>query len=64
MDERVSFFQLDDAVSAAAGADVAKPAPRAQATPISKRPAAAMRGGPVGRVQGALAVALEEDAEF
>ncbi len=59
MDERVAFFQLD----AAAGAADAKPAPRSQATPAAKRPATA-RGGPVGRVQGALAVALEEDAEF
>jgi methyl-accepting chemotaxis protein len=56
MDERVSFFQLDDS----AGAEDAKPAPRVQATPAAKRPAAATRRGP--RVQGALAVA--EDAEF
>ena len=56
MDERVSFFRLD----AAAGAEDAKPAPRVQAMPAAKRPAAATRRG--FRVQGALAVA--EDAEF
>jgi methyl-accepting chemotaxis protein len=56
MDERVAFFRLD----AAAEGATAKPA---QATPVAKR-SAPMRGGPVGRMQGALAVALEEDAEF
>jgi hypothetical protein len=32
--------------------------------PAAKRPAAATRGGPVGRIQGALAVAIREDEEF
>ena len=61
MDERVAFFRLDAGPADAADA---KPAPRSQATPAGKRPAAATRGGPVGRRQGALAVALKEDAEF
>ncbi len=61
MDERVAFFRLD---AAADNAGDAKPAQRSQAAPAAKRPAAARRGGPVGRMQGALAVALEEDAEF
>jgi methyl-accepting chemotaxis protein len=66
MDERVSFFRIDAVAADTASADdgKAKPAPRSQATPAAKRPAAAMRGGPVGRMQGALAVALQEDAEF
>jgi hypothetical protein len=40
-------------------------APPAPAKPAAKRPAAAAtRGGPVGRIQGALAVAIQEDEEF
>ena len=63
MDERVSFFRIDAAANAAAAPaeNAAKPAP---AKPAAKRPAAAPRGGPVGRMQGALAVAIQEDEEF
>jgi methyl-accepting chemotaxis protein len=64
MDERVAFFRLDADAAHASGAEDAKPAPRVQATPVAKRPAVAKRGGPAGRVQGALAVAIQEDAEF
>jgi methyl-accepting chemotaxis protein len=67
MDERVSFFRLDAAAANAAGAAAAeaKKAPSAPAKPAAKRPAAAAtRGGPVGRIQGALAVAIQEDEEF
>jgi methyl-accepting chemotaxis protein len=56
MDERVSFFRIDEAAQAANTAAPAKPA--------AKRSAAAPRGGPVGRMQGALAVAMKEDEEF
>ncbi len=63
MDERVAFFRLDADAVHASGAEDAKPAPRVQATSAAKRPAPT-RGGPVGRMQGALAVALKEDAEF
>jgi methyl-accepting chemotaxis protein len=63
MDERVAFFRLDADAAHASGAEDAKPAPRVQAAPAAKRPAP-MRGGPVGRMQGALAVALKEGAEF
>ncbi len=58
MDERVAFFRLDAAAGDAAGAEDGK------AKPAAKRQAAPMRGGPAGRRQGALAVALQEDAEF
>jgi methyl-accepting chemotaxis protein len=64
MDERVAFFRLDADAVHASGAEDAKPAPRSRATPVAKRPAAAKRGGPIGRMQGALAVAIQEDAEF
>jgi methyl-accepting chemotaxis protein len=61
MDERVAFFRLDAAGNSAGAEDAkAKPTPK----PAARRPAAATRGGPVGRRQGALAVALAEDAEF
>jgi methyl-accepting chemotaxis protein len=52
MDERVAFFRLD-----ATAEDLKE-------KPAAKRTAAPMRGGPVGRMRGALAVALEEDTEF
>ncbi len=58
MDERVAFFQLDAAAGDAASAEDGK------TKLAAKRHAAPMRGGPVGRRQGALAVALQEDAEF
>jgi methyl-accepting chemotaxis protein len=67
MDERVSFFRIDAAAANAAGAaaEEAKKAPPAPAKPAAKRPAAAAtRGGPVGRIQGALALATKEDEEF
>ena len=70
MDERVSFFRIDAAAANAAGAAVEEAkktpsAPPAPAKPAAKRPAAAAtRGGPVGRIQGALAVAIQEDEEF
>jgi methyl-accepting chemotaxis protein len=69
MDERVSFFRIDAAAAKAAGAaEEAKKAPfapSAPSKPAAKRPAAAAtRGGPVGRIQGALAVAIQYDEEF
>jgi methyl-accepting chemotaxis protein len=60
MDERISFFRIDTA----AGSAKAKAAPRSQATLVQKRPAAVKWGGPVGRMQTALATALKEDEEF
>jgi methyl-accepting chemotaxis protein len=67
MDEQVAFFRLDGA-PAAASAKVegpkAKPASRSQAVPLPKRPVAPVRGGPVGRMQTALATAIKEEAEF
>jgi methyl-accepting chemotaxis protein len=67
MDERVSFFRIDAAAANAAGAAVeeAKKASPAPAKSAAKRPAAApTRSGPVGRIQGALALATKEDEEF
>jgi methyl-accepting chemotaxis protein len=65
MDERVSFFRIDAAAANAAAVAVEEAkAPPAPAKPATKRPAAAPRGGPVGRMQGALAVALQDDEEF
>jgi methyl-accepting chemotaxis protein len=67
MDEQVAFFRLDGA-SAAASAKAegpkAKSASRSQAVPLPKRPVASVRGGPVGRMQTALATAIKEEAEF
>ncbi len=51
---------MDEQVDAAAG-DLAG-AKETKAKPAAKRPAVPMRGGPGGRVQGALA--LKEDTEF
>src|SRR5579862_3931638 len=67
MDERVSFFRLGDA--ATAHAEASKPkveAPKPKLfTAAAKRPVvAAARGGPVGRMQTALAAKIQEDAEF
>jgi methyl-accepting chemotaxis protein len=67
MDERVSFFRLGDAVTAHAEASKPKvEAPKPKLfTAAAKRPAAAAaRGGPVGRMQTALAAKIQEDAEF
>jgi methyl-accepting chemotaxis protein len=66
MDEQVSFFRLDAARSAAAAPVVAfKPAAEAvrrhPAAPAKRRPAAAPTGGPVGRMQTALAAAIKGD---
>jgi methyl-accepting chemotaxis protein len=69
MDERVAFFRLADT---AAIAGTAGPAPRKEA--VAPKPAvkvakprngaAPAYGGPVGRMQAAIATAMQETAEF
>src|SRR5262249_4921879 len=78
MDEQVSFFRLGATRVAAAApvatfkrpaadaakrgaADAAKPG---AAAPVKRRPAVAATGGPVGRMQTALAAAVKGDAEW
>jgi methyl-accepting chemotaxis protein len=79
MDERVSAFRLDETAAAQASRPAARApaaaAPRAPAA-ASKRPAAAPKaaaprraaanggGGPVGRMQTALATAVQADADW
>jgi methyl-accepting chemotaxis protein len=75
MNQKVAFFKLDDkaaphAVKTAASAAVtrlaAKPAKR-EAVPARKAVAAAVngrRGGPVGRMQAAVATALAQDKDW
>ena len=72
MDQRVSFFRLDDtraggvAPVAAIKRAAAEPARRPLMAP-AKRPAPAAparHGGPVGRVRTALATAVKEDADW
>ena len=80
MNEKVAFFKLDDraeshTIKAAAPATVtrmpAKPAKR-EAAPLRKAPSAAVaaaavngrRGGPVGRMQAAVATAMAEDPDW
>jgi len=75
MNEKVAFFRLDHnaeshAARAPAPASVtrlaAKPAKR-EAAPVSKAAAAAVsgrRGGPVGRMQAAVATAVAEDKDW
>ena len=59
MDERVSFFQLGDSC---AGADACLPRPRRPSRRAApKRVAVAAKGGPVGRMQAGLAVAVKQD---
>jgi methyl-accepting chemotaxis protein len=75
MNERVAFFNLDDHVEARAvrtpapapvARMAAKPA-RREAVPVRKAVAAAVngrRGGPVGRMQAAVATAMAEDPDW
>jgi methyl-accepting chemotaxis protein len=75
MNQKVAFFKLDDHVEAQAirtsasapVARTAKPAKRETAPPVRKAVAAAVngrRGGPVGRMQAAVATAMAEDADW
>jgi methyl-accepting chemotaxis protein len=69
MDERVAYFKIDDgdAKAIAPAAAPHKPAAERKAAPVGapKRAApAARRGGPVGRMQSALATALAHDEEM
>jgi len=72
MDQRVSFFRIGAGAGAgaAAGGNVAAAAevaaPRPKVAVVAKRPAApaARAGGPVGRMQTALATAVNADTEF
>jgi methyl-accepting chemotaxis protein len=71
MNEKVAFFKLDEQIEA----HVAKPAPvarmaakpPAKVAPARKTVVAAVsgrRGGPVGRMQAAVATAMSEDADW
>ena len=64
MDERVAFFQLDDAAGNAAGADAAKSGAAIAGDACRETPGGGDARRPGRPQQGALAVALEEDAEF
>jgi methyl-accepting chemotaxis protein len=75
MNQKVAFFKLDDRVEVHAvrtpapppvARMAAKPA-RREAVPVRKAVAAAVngrRGGPVGRMQAAVATAMAEDADW
>jgi methyl-accepting chemotaxis protein len=72
MDERVGFFRLDAATGTfghapRAPAAAPKPqaaAPKRQPATAPRRAAASSNGGPVGRMQSALATAVKEDPEW
>jgi methyl-accepting chemotaxis protein len=78
MNEKVAFFKLDEQIEAhmaraPAARAAAKPAARREPAPALKRkPAAAVvaaavngrRGGPVGRMQAAVATAMAEDPDW
>ena len=77
MDERVAFFKIGETTAAhatAAHATAAKPknaagsplaeAAKAPSASAPKRAATAARGGPVGRMQSALAVAIKDKPEW
>jgi methyl-accepting chemotaxis protein len=74
MDERVGFFRLDGA-AVGAGGNAMRPAaaapkqqpvaaPKRQPAAAPRRAAGAANGGPVGRMQSALATAVKEDPEW
>ncbi|MCC6780319.1 MAG: methyl-accepting chemotaxis protein [Hyphomicrobiales bacterium] len=62
MDDRVSFFQIDASGGAARGASAPTKRETAARAPAA-RPSSSGRG-PVGRTQGALAVAVKKDAHW
>jgi len=73
MDERVSVFRLGGVPSAAAASQPAAPARRTAADPMRAHAATppkhaqattARRGGPVGRMQAALATAINDDPDW
>jgi methyl-accepting chemotaxis protein len=75
MNEKVAFFKLDDhadshaAKAPAATRLAARPAARREAAPVRKPAAVAAavngrRGGPVGRMQAAVATAVAEDKDW
>jgi methyl-accepting chemotaxis protein len=65
MDERVSFFRLGDGAAADAPARVVAMIPKRPAAAAPKRPApAAKSGGPVGRMQAGLAVAVNKTPDW
>ena len=73
MDQQVSFFRIDDAQSAreappvvAFKRPVADTARRQPAASVKRHPtpAPAGRGGPVGRMQAALAIAIKDDPDW
>jgi methyl-accepting chemotaxis protein len=73
MDERVGFFQIDEAAMSAriastparpAAAAPARSAPPAKARPAPSKSNGAARRGPVGRMQAALATAVKDDPEW
>jgi hypothetical protein len=64
MDERVSFFRLDDAPSAGAPSRVVAMAPKRPAPVVPKRAPAAAKGGPVGRMGAGLAAAVKKNPDW
>jgi methyl-accepting chemotaxis protein len=65
MDERVSFFRLGDGAAADAPSRVVAMTPKRPAAAAPKRPApAAKGGGPAGRMQASLAVAVNKTPDW
>ena len=73
MEQRVSFFRVGDKAVGGAPARavtvapkrVAAPAPKlAAAVPAAKRALTAAKGGPVGRMQAGLAVAVNQSPDW
>jgi hypothetical protein len=65
MDERVSFFKLGDGAAVGAPSRVVVAlASKRPAAPAPKRAPAATKGGPVGRMQAGLAVAVKKSADW
>jgi hypothetical protein len=64
MDERVSFFRLGDGAAADAPARVTMMPKRPAATAPKRAAPAAKGGGPVGRMQASLAVAVNKTPDW
>jgi methyl-accepting chemotaxis protein len=64
MDERVSFFQVGDSAPAGAPSRVVALASKRPAAAAAKRVPTGAKGGPVGRMQAGLAVAVNKSPDW
>jgi methyl-accepting chemotaxis protein len=64
MDERVSFFQVEDSAATEAPSRVVALASKRPAAAAPKRAPGGARGGPVGRMQAGLAVAVNKSPDW